>query len=92
MMWEARWQLRQKTEDRRQMRVVGSWGCLREEGRKGVVCESGERVNGEEVYSRGRRDLMRTISGGETMGQTFGHTHGGEGAGGSRHHFSQPRV
>lgn len=28
------------------MRDVGSWGCLREEGRKGVVCELGERVNG----------------------------------------------
>lgn len=57
--------------------VVGSWGCLREEGRKGVVCESGERVNEEEAYSWGRRELMRTISGRETMGQTFAHTHRG---------------
>lgn len=74
MMWEAG---RQAAATLGQF--LGPGGPLREEGRKGWVCESGERINGEEAYSWGRRELMRTISGGETMGQTFGYTHGGGG-------------
>lgn len=41
-------------------------GGHREEGRKGAVCESGERVNGEDAYSRGRRELMGTMRGGDS--------------------------
>lgn len=65
-------------------------GCPREEGRKGALCESGERVNEEEVYSRGRRELTGAMSGGGAMERTSGHTHAH--AQGSRHRASQRRA
>lgn len=56
--------------------LLGPGVALGKRGGK-AVGESGERVNAEEAYSWGRRELMGKVSGGETMGQTFIYTHGG---------------
>ena len=58
--------------------VVG-WvvGLSEGRGEEGGFVSQGRGSMGEEAYSWGRRELMGTKSGGETMGQDFEHTHGG---------------